>query len=242
MPETTENSELTELGRKVIETYEAGQVILSLHLEFEKFSPLDTPVTDFPHSAYARQAREILSARNREEVRYAVMIAEWAVQSRLAGQIQTPSSRSVRDWIDKVGMIDETLPRILQRRRTLFDIRQLEDLHKAKWQEIYAALTLAYVARAINKGLTTSAEAAEAIQIALSFVERSKSAKHKDAEWRELAICYSVGKEDMSAKKIADGYLEYYKDKIKQNRKNMLRPRTVADWIRKARRFAPLAP
>lgn len=228
--------DLSVTERQLIDALTDGKWVMSLHREFERFDPLTTPVTDFPLAGYARQAREILANRNTQEVGYAVMVAEWAVQTSFPLEFANMKDDGPDTWADKVGHLDETLPRILQRRRALIDITKLKDLSNAKWQEIFAALGMAYVAKAVNNGLSTSGEAAEAIQIALEFHGRSRSARRKDLEWRELLYRYADGKEDMSATKIAEGYVKYYEERILRDRKKMFPERTVASWVRKARK------
>ena len=226
---------MTDTNR--IEAWKAGELFLELYREFDRFDVKNTPVLIAPLSAYAREARKILSDRSKEQIEYACMLAEWTVHAPLDEIIAEQRGEDTELFIELSGNDDETFPRLLQRRQGLIDLYCIEDLKRARWQEMYAATTLAYVARAINCGETSSMEAAEAYQIALSFVQRSDSASKRHSRWKEKALRYADGKEDISAEKIAGYFLDYFEDEIKKSRNGKLfAQRTVADWIRDSRK------
>ena len=228
-------TKLPESVEEALKAWQQGEVYLSLYREFDRFDSKNTPVLIAPLSAYARQAREILKDRTRKEIEYAAMIAEWVVEAPLEKLLEVDDPELKPLITEMIGESDETLPRLLQRRQRIAILHGVKDLRKARWQEIFAALALVYVARAISTGDSASMEAAEAIQIALSLAQRSDSASKRGAYWRKKAISYAKGKEDMSANEIATGFLDYYTEKIEESRERTFTHRTVADWIRKDR-------
>ena len=226
---------IANAGDQILRAYDAGQWVGSLHREFETFEPFDTPVTEYPLCGYARNAREILSGRDAEDVRYLVMFAQWAVQSDPIGQITMLADQDFEKWAELIGRSNETLPQILRRRRSTVKIGELDLRPHAKWQEVFAALCLAYIGRAINKGTFSSMEAAECSQIALSYSERSSSAKHKSDYWQGKAVRYAAAKDGISASQLAKDFICQNRNEMLKDRGRAYSQRTVAGWISKHR-------
>lgn len=223
--------------KSCLEQWRAGEVSLSLFREFEYFDPTNTPVLFAPFTAYVREARTILANRTSEEIEYACMLAEWVVLAPIDELIEADKNADAALLAELHGHEDETYPRLMQRRQSVLKIAGIPDLRRARWQELYAAMCLAYVARATRCGESSSMEAAEAIQIALAAAQRSKSAAIRYRAWRDKALRYAEGKEDMSANEIATGFLEYYEDELRAKfGDELLAHRTIADWIRESRK------
>lgn len=94
-------------------------------------------------------------------------------------------------------------------------------------------MALAFIGRAMRFSEVCSMEAAEAIQAALAAAQRSQSAAKRHEPLRTKVLHYAVGKEDMSASQIADGFLEYYADELGDKPPDK---RTVAGHIRHHRK------
>lgn len=226
---------MTSKGR--LEGWQDGEVRLTLFREFELFDVKTTPVLYAPLSAHAREARNILADRIRQEIKYARMLVEWVAAAPLEDIIgsETPESKAL--LAEMTGYSDETLPRRIQRRQRLIDLQSAEPLPNARWQDLYAALALAFVARAVTWGHETSIEAAEAIQIALSFSQRSKSASNRSSSWKEQAIRFDSTRQHLSAEQVAGMFLKKHDSLIRADRNGKsVAKRTVVGWIRNARK------
>ncbi len=140
--------------------------MLSLNQVFESFDPKDGEVKDLSLNGYAQRARGILEKRSSREIRGAVMIAEWMVQQR----INVPPE----DLPRFSGRLSDSLPRILRRRISYFDIEGIDDPADVTWPEIFAAIAIAYVAlNESNPQPDRVMAAVEAVSIAETFRDQA---------------------------------------------------------------------
>ena len=154
----------------LIEAIQSGGVMLSLNQIFESFHPKEGEVQDFWLRGVADRARDIVSNRSAEEIREAVMLAEWMVQQRLSFRV-TPEA-----FAKMVGAPNESLAHILLRRMAFFDINGVEDPRDVTWPEIFASISLVYVALGESGKKTEQAMAAvEAICIAETLHDQAQA-------------------------------------------------------------------
>lgn len=237
--EITGNRNLSEFDRAIIEAHEKGESILSLHTEFETFDPISGDVPYFDLVNVARRARELLRERSKQEIQYSVMIAEDATSRALIHFDRLPDGVTGQQLDETLGLTDEFRPRLLYRRRDLIDIRKLQDLADAKWYEIFAALALAYVARAINTGAGSSMEAMESIGYAESLALKSKAnvaSKAADTHWKAEAIDYAQKHDSYTASGIATKFVKKFSGEMTEVRGKPYSEDTVAKWIRSFRK------
>ena len=167
-PPPTEYDAVTE----VIAEIESGAPVLSLNQIFESFDPKDGEVQDFWLSGITERARGILASRSADEIREAVMLAEWMVQQPLP----LPSPIARKEFETIVGLPNESLARILSRRMAYFDIVGVEDPRDVTWPEIFAAISLTYVALSESGGQSELAMVAvEAVCIAETLLDQAEA-------------------------------------------------------------------
>lgn len=167
-PPPTEYDAVTE----VIAEIESGAPVLSLNQVFESFDPKDGEVQDFWLSGITARARGILASRSADEIREAVMLAEWMVQQPLP----LPSLIARKEFETIVGLPNESLARILSRRMAYFDIVGVEDPRDVTWPEIFAAISLTYVALSESGGQSELAMVAvEAVCIAETLRDQDQA-------------------------------------------------------------------
>lgn len=230
---------LSDFDGEIIEAHEKGESILSLHTEFETFDPIVGDVPHFDLANVTRRARKLLQDRSRQEIQYAVMVAEDATSRALIDPGQISDHLTPQELGEKLGLTDEFRPRLLFRRRNLIDIRNLEDLPKAKWYEIFAALALAYVARSVNRGISASMEAMESIGYAESLALKSKAnkaSKTADSHWRAKAIDYAQMHDSYTASGTAKKFVMKFSGEMIKDRCKPYSEATVAKWIRSFRK------
>lgn len=218
-----------------VDAWTRGEVYLTLFREFDFFDPKDSPVLLAPFTAYAREARSILEERTDEEIKYACMLAEWAVNAPLEELIVEQFGANQPLLEEMTGHPDETMPRLLQRRQSVLELQGIPELKKARWQDLYASLTLAYVARATRFGDEASMEAAEAYQLSLSARQRSKGPANRNAAIKEKLFAFVEGKDDLSAARLARLFCE---DHQEQSRDYIPTADTLQRWISAHRKRA----
>ena len=230
---------LSDFDRAIIEAHEKGESILSLHSEFDRFDPLVGDVPHFELANVTRRARDLLQNRTKQAIGYAVMIAEDATSRALIDFNHLPAGVTAQQLGETLGLSDEFRPRLLYRRRGLIEIRKLQDLPDAKWYEIFAALALAYVARAVNSGSSTSMEAMESLNYAEALASTSRAnqaSKVIGRKWKALLQDFVTARPDQSAPRIARAFLRDFGDDMRNDRLSAYSELTIKRWVRTLRK------
>ena len=176
----------------------------------------------------------------RQEIQYAVIVAEDATSRALIDPGQISYHLTSQELGEKLGLTDEFRPGLLFRRRNLIDIRNLEDLPKAKWYEIFAALALAYVARSVNRGSGVSMEAMDSLGYAesLALISRAnKASKSTGEKWKALLAEFVADRPNHSAPRIAKAFLSQFAADMEKDRPTSYSILVLTRWVRQLRKL-----